>query len=59
MEELSRVALETVEDELLERDEDEFMTDVRDTRSIDFIYAILVIASVAAIIWGILMGAFH
>lgn len=59
MEEHSRVALETVEDELLERDEDEFMTDVRDTRSIDFVYAILVIASVAAIIWGILMGAFH
>lgn len=59
MEELNRVALETVEDELLERDEDEFMTDVRDTRSIDFVYAILVIASVAAIIWGILMGAFH
>ena len=59
MEELSRVALETVEDELLERDEDEFMTDVRDTRSIDFVYAILVIASVSAIIWGILMGAFH
>lgn len=59
MEELNRVELEAIEDELLERDEDAFMTDIHDTRSIDFVYAILVIACVAAIVWGILMGAFH
>lgn len=59
MDESDQITLESIENELLEREEDGFMTDVRDTRSIDFVYAILVIASVAAIIWGILMGAFH
>ena len=59
MGELNQVEREAIEDELLERDEDSFMTDARDTRPIDFVYAILVIASIAAIIWGILVGAFH